>query len=64
MDKDRPIRFLYPPLFFVGFLMWALYLDPVRGMADYLPTVQAGAQTQINLNNILGVLWLEAGSSS
>ncbi len=53
MDKDRQIRFLYPPLFFVGFWIWALYLDPARGVADYLPT---GVQLPISLNNILGIL--------
>lgn len=42
MDKDRQIRFLYPPLSFVGFRLWALFLDPIHDINEYLPITAKG----------------------
>ena len=42
MDKDRQIRFLYPPLVLVGFWLLAVKLDPNRTLSSFLPNLVAG----------------------
>lgn len=39
MDKERQIRFLYPPLFFLLFAVWAIHLDPARSITGYLKPI-------------------------
>lgn len=38
MDKDRQIRFLYPPLFFLAFVLSALVLDRPTAVKEWLDT--------------------------
>ncbi len=54
MDKDRQIRFLYPPLFFIGFWLWALYLDPNRSAQAYLPLT--GAEKSLDASQVAGII--------
>src|ERR1044072_6981008 len=55
MDKDRQIRFLYPPLFFIGFWLWALYLDPIRSAQNYLPS-PIGADRSMDVTDVAGII--------
>ena len=64
MDKDRQIRFLYPPLVFVGFWVWAVYLDAGRSLRDYLPVNPSSGMSTGELAGIVaggGVAVLVAG---
>jgi hypothetical protein len=55
MDKDRQIRFLYPPLFFIGFWLWALYLDPNRSAQTYLSS-PVGTEKSLDVGQIAGII--------
>lgn len=39
LDPDRQMRFLYPSVFFMGWLLWGLHLDPTRSLSDVFPMV-------------------------
>jgi hypothetical protein len=54
MDKDRQVRFLYPPLVFIGFCLWALYLDPNRSITQYFPQIQQDAS--LNAGTLIGLV--------
>ncbi len=53
MDKDRQIRFLYPPLFFLAFLWWAYHSHPLNTISEYL---KAPSESKESLNKILGLI--------
>ena len=55
MDKDRQIRFLYPPLFFIGFWLWALYLDPNGSAQAYLPSTGV-TEKSLDASQVAGII--------
>ncbi len=63
MDKERQIRFLYPPLFLLASLAWGLYLDPSKTLSDILPVTGAtmGADKLIGVIAAGGTLVLVFG---
>ena len=44
MDEQRQIRFLYPPFFLIGSLLWGVYLDPTTKLGDLLAFIPSGIQ--------------------
>jgi hypothetical protein len=58
-DAERQIRFLYPPLFFVGSVAWAFYLDPGKRLRDIL----AASPWQPKFEAMTGLIVAIAGAS-
>ncbi len=54
MDKDRQIRFLYPPFFFLASLLWGLYLDPAKSLSDFIPAAGSSVKTDALITTIIG----------
>jgi hypothetical protein len=53
MDKDRQIRFIFPPLFFLAFLWWSYHPHPLETISEYLKLPDSGKE---GFNTILGLI--------
>src|SRR5258705_12650572 len=55
MDKERQIRFLYPPLFLVCSVLFAFALDEVQEVATYLEPI-FGTSNGTGVANLITLL--------
>src|SRR5688572_13346879 len=55
MDKDRQIRFLYPPLILIVSIMVGLHFDKCMSLSDILGDVWGPEKKVDNLTAVLGL---------
>ena len=47
MDKERQIRFLYPPIIFIGWLLLGFILDDHKNFSDLINIIKSGTTKEI-----------------